>query len=269
MFSRTAADIKDIKKSIIHMTHYSKSSHVGSCLSIVDILYVLYFKVLNIDPAKPKKPKRDIFILSKAHASAALYAVLAQRGFFPKSYLNKFCIDKGILPGHLDKESAPGIEISGGSLGHGLSIGVGLALANSKDRNPGKIFVLLGDGECNEGSVWEAIMLAATLRLDNLTAIVDYNKLQGFGKTNEVIKQKNMAARWKAFGWEVFEIDGHDLKETEKVLRRPSKMPKVVIAHTTKGKGVSFMEDRLEWHYKSPDDEQRRKAMEELGGLDI
>jgi transketolase len=248
------------------MTHYSKSSHVGSCLSIADILSVLYFKVLKVDPRHPGKHTRDKFILSKAHASAALYAVLAERGFFPKSYLEKFCVNKGQLPGHLDKEAVPGVEVSGGSLGHGLSIGVGMALANIRDRNPGKVFVLLGDGECNEGSVWEAIMLAATLRLCNLTAIVDYNRLQGFGRTNEVINQENMAERWRSFGWAVFEADGHDLQGLERSLKRSCKRPKVVIAHTTKGKGITFMEDRLEWHYKSPNDEQCAQAMEELDG---
>jgi transketolase len=261
-----SAHIKEIKKSIIHMTHYSKSSHVGSCLSIADILSVLYFKVLKIDPRHPGMHKRDKFILSKAHASAALYAVLAERGFFPRSYLNKFCVDKGILPGHLDKDAVPGIEVSGGSLGHGLSIGAGMALANLKDHNPGRIYVLLGDGECDEGSVWEAIMLSATLKLHNLTAIVDYNRLQGFGRTNEVINQENMAERWSAFGWDVFEVNGHDLKGIEKALKRPCRKPKVVIAHTTKGKGITFMEDRLEWHYKSPDDKQRALAMKELDG---
>lgn len=256
----------NLKKSIIHMTHYSYSSHVGSCLSIADILYVLYFKVLNVDPADPHKTDRDRFILSKGHGSAALYATLAEKGFFPKKQLDRFYIDNGILPGHLDRDAVPGIEVSAGSLGHGLSIGVGFAVANQRSNNPGRTVVLLGDGECNEGSVWEAVMLASTLRLDNLTAIVDYNKLQSFGRTNEVINQENMAERWRAFGWDVREVDGHDHDALHAVFTSPQNGPKVVIAHTIKGKGVSFMEDRLEWHYKSPNDEQCTQAIRELEG---
>lgn len=246
------------------MTHRSRSSHVGSCLSICDILYVLYFRILNIDPRDPLKPNRDKFILSKGHGSAALYATLAEKGFFPKAYLDTFYMDGGILPGHLDMRAAPGIEASTGSLGHGLSIGVGMAIANRQTRNPGKVFILVGDGECNEGSIWEAAMLASTLALDNVTAIVDFNKLQGFGRTHEVINQGNLAERWKAFGWETHEVDGHNLDDVERVLRLSQRSPKAVIAHSVKGKGVCFMEDRLEWHYKSPNDEQCEQALKEL-----
>lgn len=255
-----------IKKAILQMTHYSGSSHVGSCLSIADILYVLYFKVMSIDPGQPKKNERDKFILSKAHGSAALYATLAEKGYFPKAHLEKYYIDGGILPGHLDLESVPGVEASTGSLGHGLSIGVGMAISNRQAHNPGRVYVLLGDGESNEGSVWEAVMLAATMRLDNLTAIVDYNKLQSFGRTNEVINQENMAERWKSFGWEVYEVDGHDPDELERAFTSAQAGPKVVIAHTIKGKGVSFMENRLEWHYRSPDAGQLAQAVKELEG---
>lgn len=257
----------NIKKSIVHMAHYSKSSHVGTALSIADILYTLYYKILNIDPLNPIKSDRDKFILSKGHGSSALYATLAERGFFSKDYLNRYYIDGGILPGHLDMKAAPGIEISSGSLGHGLSIGVGMAIANKQSNNPGKIFVLLGDGECNEGSVWEAVMLAATLGLKNITAIVDYNKLQGYGRTNEIINQENMAKRWEVFGWEVYEVDGHDTGQMEKVFNKAQEKPKAVISHTIKGKGVSFMENRLEWHYKSPNDEQFENALKELEGI--
>lgn len=248
------------------MTHYSRSSHVGSCLSIVDILTVLYFKVMNVDPADPSKKDRDRFILSKGHGSAALYATLAEKGFFSKELLEKFYIDGGVLPGHLDKDSVPGIEVSSGSLGHGLSIGVGMSIANRQEKSPAQVFVLLGDGECNEGSVWEAAMLAATLKLGNLTAIVDFNKLQGFGRTNDVIDQSNLAERWRSFGWESYEVDGHDQEELEAVLLLPHSGPKAVIAHTIKGKGVSFMENRLEWHYKSPDSAQLSCAVGELDG---
>jgi len=258
--------LTNIKKSIVHMAYYSKASHVGSCLSIAEILYVLYFKVLNIDPDNPGKIDRDKFILSKGHASAALYATLAERGFFKKSYLDEYYIDTGRLPGHLDMQSVPGVEASTGSLGHGLSLGLGMAIANKQTKNPGLVYVLLGDGECNEGSVWEAAMLASTIKLDNLTVIVDFNGLQGFGRTNEVIEQTNMAERWQAFGWDVYKINGHGLNELEDVFRLQNQRPKAVIAYTVKGNGVSFMENKLEWHYKSPNLEEYHQAIKELEG---
>lgn len=255
---------REIKTRIIQMTHYSRSSHVGSCLSIADILYVLYFRILNVFPQDPAKEERDRFILSKGHGSAALYATLAEKGFFPKDWLERFYVDNGLLPGHLDRDTVPGIEVSSGSLGHGLSIGIGMAISNRQKGNPGRVYLLLGDGECNEGSVWEGVMLAATLKIDNLTAIVDFNKLQGFGCTNDVIDQSNMAERWRCFGWETYELDGHDQEELERVLLLPQLGPKAVIAHTTKGKGVSFMENKLEWHYMSPDAQQCKDALHEL-----
>ncbi|UOF91387.1 transketolase [Fodinisporobacter ferrooxydans] len=256
----------DIRKSILHMMHYSKSSHIGACFSIVEILYVLYFKILNIDPATPFMTERDKFILSKGHASAALYATLAERGFFSKELLNKYYINSGVLPGHLDKSSIPGIEVSTGSLGHGLPIGLGMAIANRLNSNKGNIFVLLGDGECNEGSVWEAIMLAAHLKLNNLTAIVDYNGLQGFGETKDVLNQENLLERWRIFGWESFFVDGHNIDDLTTILKLQVQKPKVVIAKTIKGKGISFMENKLEWHYKSPNDLQFQLALKELEG---
>ncbi len=246
------------------MTHYSKSSHVGTCLSIVDILYVLYFKILNVDPKFPNNVTRDKFILSKGHGSAALYAVLAEKGFFSKDVLKQYYINGGVLPGHLDMTAVPGIELSTGSLGHGLSVGVGMAISNLVDRNPGNIYVLLGDGECNEGSVWEAIMFASHHKLSNITAIVDHNNLQGFGRTEDIINQKNLAERWRSFEWEVFEVDGHSLIDLEKTFKIISNKPKVIIAHTIKGKGISFMENKLEWHYKSPNDEELNLALSEL-----
>lgn len=256
--------ITNIRKSILHMVHYSKSSHVGSCLSMVEILYTLYYRVMNIDPQNPAKKDRDKFILSKGHGSAALYATLAERGFYGKNVLDRYYIDNGLLPGHLDMKAALGIEASAGSLGHGLSIGVGMAIANKQTGNPGRIYVVLGDGECNEGSVWEAVMLASTLKLDNLTAIIDYNQIQSFGRTNEIIYQANMAERFQAFGWDTKEVDGHDTDQLEACLRTSHNGPKAIIAHTVKGKGVSYMEDKLEWHYKSPDDQQLAQALEEL-----
>lgn len=242
----------------------SSSAHVGTCMSIVEILYTLYFKVMNHDPLNTNHKERDKLILSKGHGSAALYAVLAESGYFPHEYLQSYYIDGGILPAHLDKESVNGIEVSTGSLGHGLSIGLGMALANKGDQNPGRIFVILGDGECNEGSIWEAAMLASTLKNDNLTVIVDFNKFQGLDRTNNVINQENMAERWRAFGWETYEVDGHDVATLTDIFNKPQIKPKAVIAHTIKGKGISFMEDKLEWHYKAPTRNDFIRAVREL-----
>ncbi len=255
---------KKVRKHILRMVFYSKSSHIGAALSIVEILVVLYFKILNIDPVNTQKTDRDKFILSKAHGSAALYGTLVERGFFSVENLEKYFIDGGILPGHLDKTSVPGIEFSTGSLGHGLSVAIGMAIANSSIPNRGKIFVLIGDGECNEGSIWEGIMLASHLKLNNLTVIIDYNKIQSFGRTNEVINQEPIADKWRAFGWNVLEVDGHNIEQLFNLFKSKSLKPKVIIAHTVKGKGISFMEDSLTWHYKSPNEEEYQQALKEL-----
>mgnify|MGYP001255684436 CR=1 FL=1 len=255
---------KNIRKSILKMTLYSKSSHIGAALSIVEILTLLYFHILKIDPKIPGKPDRDIFILSKAHGSAALYSILAEKGFFSKSLLEKYYVDEGVLPGHVDKDSVPGIEFSAGSLGHGFPVAVGMAIANNTSENKRKIYTIIGDGESNEGSVWEASMLASHLKLNNLTVVLDYNKIQSFGRTNEVINQEPIGDRWKSFGWEVLEVDGHDYGKLITAFEKKTDKPKIIIAHTIKGKGISFMEDKLEWHYKSPDSEQYKQAIEEL-----
>lgn len=258
---------KKIRVHILKMMYQSKSSHIGSSLSIVEILVALYFNILKIDPKNLSKPNRDIFILSKAHGSAALYAVLAEKDFFPLDYLKKYYVNGGILPGHLDKTSAPGIEFSAGALGHGFAVSIGIAISNKQSKDSGRIFVLIGDGECNEGSIWEGAMLAAHLKLNNLTAIVDYNKIQSFGRTNEVINLEPIVDKWKAFGWQVLEVDGHDFNELIDALNSPQDKPKIIISHTVKGKGVSFMEDKLEWHYKSPDKDQLEIALKELDGI--
>jgi len=219
---------------------------------------------MNIDPTEPKKSERDIFILSKGHCSAALYATLAHRGYFPREWLDRYYVDDGLLPGHLDMTTVPGVECSAGSLGHGLPIGLGMATAKQRQKASGRVFVLLGDGECNEGSVWEAVMLAGTLKTANLTAIVDFNHLQGMGR--DVIDQHNLVSRFSDFGWEAVEVDGHDCEALRSVLSAPtSDRPKAIIAHTIKGRGISFMEDKLEWHYKSPNDDQFSSALGELG----
>lgn len=265
MEQKDQAKINAIRKTILEMVYRAKVSHIGSAFSIIEILYVLYFKHMNIDPKKPKDLNRDKFVLSKAHGSAGLYGTLAHRGFFPHEILEGYCLNNGTLPAHLDMETVAGIEASAGSLGHGFPIALGLALANKKQKNPGKVFAIVSDGECNEGSIWEAAMLAPALKLDNLTVIIDYNKIQSFGRTNEIIDQSNLAERWQSFGWTSIEINGHDLNEIEAALNADfKKRPKAIIAHTIKGKGVSFMEDKLMWHYKSPDDKELQIALEEL-----
>ncbi len=258
---------KEIRKKILKMMFVSKTSHLGSCLSCVDILTVLYFKILSINPKKPRQENRDRFILSKGHAAAALYVTLAQRGFFPEEILNGYCKDGKKLPGHSTRGFVPGVEASTGSLGHGLPMGVGMALAAKNDGKHYRVFVLMSDGECEEGSVWEAAMFANHNKLDNLVAIIDYNKLQAFGRTNEVLNLEPLKRKWEDFGWSVREINGHNFPEIEKTLSNipfQKRKPSLVIAHTIKGKGVSFMEDKLEWHYLNLNEESYKKALKEL-----
>jgi transketolase len=255
---------KEIRKSILHMNARSSASHSGTALSTVDILTVLYFKKMNIDPNNPTKHNRDKFILSKGHGSSALYATLAERGYFDKALLNGFYLDGGKLPGHLDKDAVAGVEVSSGSLGHGLSIGLGMAIANKINKLKNHVYVMCGDGELNEGSVWEAIMFAPQQKLTNLTLIIDYNKLQGYGKTNEVINLEPLGEKLSSFNWDVIEIDGHNYSEIESALQKQTLKPKVIIAHTIKGKGISYMENEFIWHYKSPNEEQLIKAIKEL-----
>jgi len=255
---------KNVRKSIVKMNAKSSASHSGTALSTVDILTMLYFKIMNIDPNNPTLKSRDKFILSKGHGSSALYSTLAERGYFSKNLLDGFYVDGGQLPGHLDKDAVPGVEVSSGSLGHGLSIGIGMAIANKIDKLDNHVYVMCGDGELNEGSVWEAIMFAPHHNLANLTMIVDYNKLQGYGKTNEVINLEPLNQKLQSFNWDVLEIDGHNYEEIEKALSQQTSKPKVIIAHTIKGKGVSYMENEFVWHYKSPNNEQLKQAMKEL-----
>lgn len=253
-----------IRSSIVNMNARSSASHSGTALSTVDILTVLYFKVMKIFPSEPLHPLRDKFILSKGHGSAALYATLAEKSFFSKELLDGFYMDGGKLPGHLDKEAVPGIEVSSGSLGHGLPLALGMAIANKVDKKSSHVYVICGDGELNEGSMWEALMFASHKKLDNLTLIVDYNKLQGYGKTNQVINLEPLKDKFLSFGLDVQEIDGHDFSEIERALQLKSKTTKVIIAHTIKGKGVSYMENEFIWHYKSPNSEQLKQALDEL-----
>ncbi len=256
---------KSIRRSVVKMAHASHASHTGSALSIVDLLTVLYFKVLNVSPEDPACRTRDRFILSKGHASAALYATLAERGFLDKRKLHTYYQDGGALPGHVDHTAVPGIEASAGSLGHGLALGAGMALALRQDRIDGRIVVLVGDGELNEGSVWESLMFIPHHHLTGLTVVIDKNNFQGYGASAEVLNMDPLDQKLAAFGWHVARIDGHDFSEIEAVLRRsPGEKPLAVIADTVKGRGVSYMENVFVWHYKSPNDEQLAQALKEL-----
>lgn len=258
---------KKIRRQVLKMIFDSGASHVGSNYSIVDILIVLYYEILFIDPNNPLKEDRDRFILSKGHSIAALYAVLAEKGFFNKELLDTFYKDGSSLPGHSTKGSVPGVEVSTGSLGHGLPIGAGMALAGKKDKRNYRVLVLMSDGECNEGSSWEAIMFASHHKLDNLTVIIDYNKFTSMGEINKIINIEPLAERWASFGWQVQEIDGHNFSEIKKSLEaaaRKKGKPHVIIAHTVKGRGVSFMEKNILWHYRCPDKGEFDRALKEL-----
>jgi transketolase len=259
---------REIRAAVVSMTHRAGCAHAGSALSAADILAVLYSGILNVTPGSVDSPRRDRFILSKGHACAALYAALAGRGFFPKKLLAEFYQDGSLLMGHATHKAAPGIEVSAGSLGHGLSIGCGLALAAKRDAMAYRVFVLLSDGECDEGSVWEAALFAAHHALDNLVVIVDYNKIQSLGTVEEVLRLEPFAEKWRAFGWAVAEADGHNLAALGKVLEaapREAGKPACVVAHTVKGKGVSFMENALLWHYRAPDAAELNLALAEIG----
>jgi transketolase len=253
--------LNQIRATIIHLVHKAKVSHVGAALSVTDMLYMLYFKIANV----ARTPDRDVIILSKGHASAALYAVLYHRNLLDKALLDGYALNNGTLPCHIDKEKSPYFEASAGSLGHGLSIGLGMALAKRLNGHKGRIFVICGDGEMNEGSVWEAVMFAGTHHVSNLVLIVDNNRLQGFSATDKVVDQTHLSRQLQTFGFDVKDIDGHDLTQIEEALTyQPEGKPLAVVAHTIKGKGISFMENKLEWHYKSPNDEQLAIALKEL-----
>lgn len=263
------AHSQHIRRNILEMAVRAKSSHIGGGFSVADILTVLYFSVLHIDPKRPEDPKRDRLIFSKGHCAAALYAALAERGFMPREILNDFFADGKLLTGHPTRHCVPGVEASTGSLGHGLSVAAGTAYAARMDKKTYRAFALLSDGECDEGSTWEAAMSAAHHKLDNLVVVVDYNRFQAFGRTDEVLNLEPFAAKWTSFGWTVKEIDGHDfvqLLDAFKNIPFVKGKPSMVIAHTVKGKGVSFMENSLDWHYKYPQGEELARALKELGG---
>jgi transketolase len=250
------------------MSHAAETPHLASALSCVDILVAVYWGALRIDPTRPLDPGRDRFILSKGHAATALYATLACRGFFEETMLDQYNADGGALAEHPSRQCVPGAEASTGSLGHGLSLAIGMALAQRILDVPCRFFVLLSDGECNEGSTWEAALFAPAQRVNNVVAIIDYNKWQATGRSNEVMALEPLADKWRSFGWHVHEVDGHDLAALRKALANVpdgSGKPIAVVAHTVKGKGISFMEDDNNWHYRIPSADEVRAAECELG----
>lgn len=256
---------KQIRREVLTMVYQSKSSHLGCSLGIVDILITLYFKVLRINPKKPSDETRDRFLLSKGHAAAALYAVLAKRGFFSKSHLSIYFRDGSKLAGHVTLGSLPGIEATFGSLGHGLSLGIGMSLAIKHRNLPSKVYVLIGDGECAEGSIWEAVNFAGHHKINNLICIVDNNNLQIMGRGSDILNSLPFEDKFKGFGWDVKWVDGHEFLALSKILQ-PQIMskPLAIIASTIKGKGISFMENIVEWHGKCPTDEEYKLALKEL-----
>lgn len=258
---------KRIRIHSLNMTSSGGSSHIGSALSIADILAVLYGGILQVDPQNPQKPDRDRFILSKGHAGAAVYATLAEAGFFNIEKLKTHYQDGSDLSGHVSHKGIPGVELSTGSLGHGLSIGAGMAMGAKLDGQMYRVFVVLSDGECDEGSNWEAILFAAHHHLDNLIVIIDYNKIQAMGLVSETIAMEPFADKWRSFGWVTKEIDGHDHGEIKAALNDlPIKdgSPTAIIAHTIKGKGVSFMENTVLWHYRCAVGDEYEAALKEL-----
>lgn len=257
----------DIRKTTIDIVTRSKASHLGGSLSVVDILTALYFKIMNIDSININTNDRDKLILSKGHCCSALYSTLAHKGFIKIKGLERYCSDNGKMWGHATLNCILGVDATSGSLGHGLPIGLGMALANKIKKNENKVFVVLSDGECQEGTVWEAAMIASQLKLDNLIVIIDYNKLQAFGYVKDVVGLEPFSDKWSSFGWSVKNIDGNDIHEIVKSLEKipfEKSKPSIIIANTIKGKGVSFMEDKLEWHYKCPNKEEQKIAIDEL-----
>ncbi len=255
------------RKVMVKMMAKAGGGHLGPAMSSTDIMAALFFHTLRISPERPSDPARDRFIMSAGHKCGILYVCLAEKGFISKETLDTFLEFDKTLGGHPDMRKIPGVEASTGSLGHGLPIGVGMALAGKYDGLGYRVYVLLGDGELNEGSNWEAAMSASHFKLDNLVAIVDRNRFQVDGATEEIMTLDPIPDKWSSFGWSVIEIDGHNLGEIVKALDNvpiAAQKPTAIIAHTTKGKGVSFMENQVSWHYRAPTPEEEKKALDEL-----
>jgi transketolase len=255
-----------IRKKVVEIVYSSKNGHIGGALSSVEIETALYFNIMNIDPGNPKMQERDRFILSKGHSVETLYSVLAAAGFIDNAILDTYGNFNSILAGHPTKK-VPGVELNSGALGHGLSVGVGMAIAAKMDGRLYRTFVLMGDGEQGEGSVYEAAMSASHYKLDNLVAIIDRNMLQISGKTEDIMSLEPLRERWEAFGWEVFDIDGNSMDavvSTLESLNHTNARPKMIIAHTTKGCGISFMEKIAKWHHGIPNENQFNEAIIEI-----
>jgi len=258
---------KKVRRGIVDAVYSGKSGHPGGALSCADILTYLYFNEMNIDPSSPKMENRDRFILSKGHASAAIYSVLANRGFFPIEDLKTFRKNGSYLQGHPDLKKVPGVDMTSGSLGQGLSVANGMALAGKLDNKDYYVYVMLGDGEIEEGQVWEAAMSSSHYKLNNVIAFVDFNGLQIDGEVKNVMNVTPIKEKFDAFGWNTIEIDGHDFSEIENAIKKAKESkdkPTAIIAHTTKGKGVSFMENQAGWHGKAPNDDEYKMACCEL-----
>jgi transketolase len=266
--SEMAGIAADIRGEVLRMSHARRTPHVGSCLSCIDLLVALYWGWLRVDPARPEDPLRDRFILSKGHAAVALYATLARRGFFDPSWLDDYATDGSPLGEHPSVAGVPGVEWATGSLGHGLAVAAGMAVAGRLQGQDHRCVALLSDGECNEGSVWESAMHAAAMKLGRLVVIVDYNKWQATGRSREIMALEPLAGKWRDFGWDAVEIDGHDpgalLDALSGAALEAHGAPRAVIAHTVKGRGVSFMEDDNHWHYRIPTADEVAAARVEL-----
>jgi transketolase len=258
---------RQLRRHVITMIATAGSGHPGGSLSAADIVTALYFKAMRHDPKNPQWPDRDRFVLSKGHAAPILYAALAECGYFPVEELSTLRKLDSRLQGHTDRTLTPGVEMSAGSLGQGLSYGIGIALAGRLDKRDYRVYVLLGDGECDEGQVWEAAMFAPHHRMDNITAIIDHNDLQLDGRVCDIMGLEPLADKWRAFNWNVLEINGHDIKEILQALKKAGEVigkPTVIIAHTIKGKGVSFMEGNVDFHGKAPSPQETEIALKEL-----
>ena len=268
LLSELAERARELRLDSLEMIHRRGAGHPGGSLSAAEIMAALFFHKLNIDPARPDWPERDRFILSKGHASAILYAALSRRGFFPREDLPHWGEVACHLQGHPDRLKTPGVDMTSGLLGHGIAIGVGLALAARRLGLSYRTYVLLGDGECQGGIIWEGAMAAAKFRTASLTAILDYNDVQLDGAVHDIMPLEPLIDKWRAFNWAVLEINGHNLRQVLEALDTASEIharPTIIVAHTTKGKGVSFMEDRSYWHGVAPNAAQLAQAETELG----
>ena len=275
-FGPEGPDVRDprtlawlIRRNGLEMARLSRGSHIGSVFSVAEIIAVLYACVLNVDPKNPRMPGRDRLILSKGHAGSAVYAALAERGFFPVEQLKTHYANGSVLSGHVSHKGVPGVEVSTGALGHGLGIGAGMALGAKMDGAPWRTYVVLGDGECDEGEVWESALQAAQFGLDRLVAVVDYNHMQSLATVEETLRLEPFEQKWKDFGWNALSVDGHDTGALRKAFgtardNAGSGKPTVILAHTVKGKGVSFMENNILWHYRTPQGGEYEAALREL-----